>query len=151
MQLGIPIRNRTAQADAARAVLEQRQLQMKLQDAKNQAVWDVSKAVSAVEQARSTLDATLKLAAVSRQVLDMQQQKFTLASATVEEVITAQRNLATAEGNVVRDRAAYAKALIQYEQSTGTLLERNKIGLSDAVGGEVRRAPNIPGAPPPTN
>jgi outer membrane protein TolC len=146
VQVGIPFRNRTAQADAARAVLEQRQLQMKLQDAKNQAVWDVSKAVSAVQQAQSQLDATLKLSAVSRQVLDMEQQKFTLASATVEDVITAQRNLATAEGNVVKARATYAKALIQYEQATGTLLERNKISLSEAVDGEVHRAPNIPGA-----
>jgi outer membrane protein len=34
----MPIRNRTAQADATRALLEQRRLQMKLQDAKNQAV-----------------------------------------------------------------------------------------------------------------
>ena len=145
VQVGVPFRNRTAQADAARAVLEQRQLQMKLQDAKNQAVWDVSKAVSAVEQARTTLDATLKLAAVSRQVLVMQQQKFKLAAATVEDVITAQRNLATAEGNVVKDRATYAKALIQYEQATGTLLDRNNISLSEAVEGEVRRVPNIPG------
>ena len=77
----------------------------------------------------------------------MQQQKFTLASATVEDVITAQRNLATAEGNVVKDRAAYAKALIQYEQATGTLLERNNIDMSEAVEGEVQRAPNIPGTP----
>jgi outer membrane protein TolC len=145
VSVGVPLRNRPAQADAARAVLEQRQLQMKLQDAKNQAVWDVSKAVSAVQQARATLDATLKLAAVSRQVLDMQQQKFTLASATVEDVITAQRNLATAEGNVVRDRAAYAKALIQFEQATGTLLDRNNIEMSEAVQGEVHRVPNIPG------
>ncbi|MGA3323142.1 MAG: TolC family protein [Terriglobia bacterium] len=145
VQVGIPFRNRQAQADAARALLEQRQLQMKLQDAKNQAVWDVSKAVSAVQQARATLDATLKLAAVSRQVLDMQQQKFVLASATVEDVITAQRNLATAEGNVVRDRAAYAKALIQFEQATGTLLDRNNISLDEAVEGDVHRAPNIPG------
>jgi outer membrane protein TolC len=145
VQVGLPFRNRTAQADAARAVLEQRQLQMKLQDAKNQAVWDVSKAVSAVEQARTTLDATLELAAVSRQVLEMQQQKFKLAAATVEDVITAQRNLATAEGNAVRDRAAYAKALIQYEQATGTLLDRNNISLSEAVEGEVHRVPNIPG------
>jgi outer membrane protein TolC len=151
VQIGIPFRNRTAQADAARAVLEQRQLQMKLQDAKNQAVWDVSKAVSAVEQARATLDATLKVAAVSRQVLDMDQQKFTLAAATVEDVITAQRNLATAEGNVVRDRAAYAKALIQYEQATGTLLDRNNIALSEAVEGEIHRAPNIPGSPTPVH
>jgi len=151
VQLGIPFRNRTYQADAARAVLEQRQLQMKLQDAKNQAVWDVSKAVSAVQQARSQLDATLKLAAVSRQVLEMQQQKFTLASATVEDVITAQRNLATAEGNVVKNRATYAKALIQYEQATGTLLDRNNISLSEAVDGEVHRVPNIPGTHDPGN
>ena len=124
---------------------------MKLQDAKNQTVWDVSKAVSAVQQARATLDATLKLATVSRQVLEMQQQKFTLASATVDDVITAQRNLATAEGNVVRDRAAYAKALIQYEQATGTLLDRNNISLSEAVDGEVHRVPNIPGTHAPAN
>jgi len=151
VSVGIPFRNRQAQADAARALLEQRQLQMRLQDAKNQAVWDVSKAVSAVHQAWSTLDAAVKLAAVSRQVLDMQQQKFTLASATVEDVITAQQNLATAEGNVVKDRAAYAKALIQYEQATGTLLDRNNISLSEAVEGEVHRAPNIPGTPDPAN
>ena len=60
----------------------------------------------------------------------MDQQKFTLAAATVEDVIAAQRNLATAEGNVVRDRAAYAKALIQFEQATGTLLDRNHIEMS---------------------
>jgi outer membrane protein TolC len=146
VSLGIPLRNRTAQADAARAALEQRQLQMKFQDAKNQAVWDVSKAVSAVQQAQGQLDATLKLATVARRVLGMQQQKFTLASATVEDVITAQRNLATADGNVVKARATYAKALIQFEQATGTLLE---IELADALDGEVRRAPNIPGTPQP--
>jgi len=147
VSLNLPIRNRTALADAARSLLEQRQMQMKLQNAKNQAVWDVSKAVSAVEQAKSQLDAALELAALSRQVLDMQQQKFTLAVATIEEVITAQGNLATAEGNVVKARAAYAKALIQYEQATGTLLDRNNIELDEAVQGEVRRVPNIPGSP----
>jgi len=151
VSLGIPIRNRTAQADAARAVLEQRQLQMQLQDAKNQAVWDVSKGVSAAQQAQSQLDATLKLATASRQVLKMQQQKFTLASATVEDVITAQRNLATAEGNVIKARATYAKAVIQYEQAAGTLLERNNIELSEAVDGEVHRVPNIPGTREPSN
>jgi outer membrane protein TolC len=151
VSLGIPIRSRVNQADAARALLEQRQLQMTLQKAKNQAVWDVSKAVSAVHQAKSQLDAALNLAVLSRQVLDMQQQKFALASATVEDVITAQSNLANAEGNVVKARAAYAKALIQYEQATGTLLDRNNIDLSEAEQGEVQRVPNIPGTPKPGN
>jgi hypothetical protein len=48
---------------------------------------------------------------------------------------------------VVTARAAYAKALIQFEQMTGTLLERNNIDLSEAVQGEIQRAPNIPGTP----
>jgi outer membrane protein TolC len=137
--LNMPIRNRTAQGDAARAHLEQRRLQLKLQDAKNQAVWDVNKAVSAVHQARDQFDATTKLVALAREVLEMQQQKFTLTSATVEDVITAQRNLAIAEGHIVKARAAYAKTLIQYEQATGTLLERNNIEMSDAVDGNVHR------------
>jgi outer membrane protein TolC len=77
----------------------------------------------------------------------MQQQKFTLAAATVEDVIIAQTNLANAQGAVVTARAAYAKALIQYEQATGTLLDRNHIDVSEAVQGEVQRAPNIPGTP----
>ena len=50
--LDMPLRNRTAQADAERALLEQRRLQVKLQNAKNQAVWDVNKAWSGVRQAR---------------------------------------------------------------------------------------------------
>jgi outer membrane protein TolC len=147
VQLGVPLRNRVAQADAARALIEQRQMQTTLEQAKNQAVWDVAKAVSAVEQAKAQLDAAVSLETISRQVLGMQQQKFTLASATVEDVITAQTNLANAQGTVVTARAAYAKALIQYEQAAGTLLERNKIDLNEAVQGEVKRAPNIPGTP----
>lgn len=135
--LNMPVRNRTAQGDAARAQLEQRRLQLKLLDAKNQAVWDVNKAVSAVQQARDQFDATTKLVVLAREVLEMQQQKFTLTSATVEDVITAQRNLAIAEGHIVKARAAYAKTLIQYEQATGTLLDRNNIEMSDAIDGDV--------------
>jgi outer membrane protein TolC len=147
VRLNLPIRNRTAQADAARALLEQRQLQTKLQNAKDYAVWDVSKAVSAVQQARDRLDAALKLVTLARQVHEMQHQKFTLALATVEDVITAQRNLAAAQSHVVIARAIYARTLIQYELATGTLLDRHNIALSEAIDGDVHRVPNIPGTP----
>ena len=137
----MPLRNRTAQADAERALLEQRRLQVKLQNARNQAVWDVNKAWSGVQQSRDQLEADQKLVTLARQVLEMQQQKSTLASATVEEVITAQQNLAIAQGHVVKAHATYAKALIQYEQATGTLLERHNIEMSEAVNGEVHGVP----------
>jgi outer membrane protein len=147
VELSIPIRNRTAQADAARALLEQRQLQMKLQQAENQAVWDVSKAVSAVDQARSQLEGAVNVTTLSRHTLGMEQTKFKVGQAAVSEVIGAQRDLATAEDNEVKARAAYAKALIQFEQATGTILKRNNIVLQNAVQGHVPRPTNIPGTP----
>jgi outer membrane protein TolC len=139
--LDVPLRNRTAQADAERALLEQRRLQVKLQDAKNQAVWDVNKAWSGVQQSRDQLDAAKKLVTLAHQVLEMQQKRFTLASVAAEDVITAQQNLAIAQGHVVRAHATYAKALIQYEQATGTLLERHNIEMSEAVNGEGHGVP----------
>jgi outer membrane protein TolC len=147
VELSVPIRNRTAQADAARALLEQRQLQMKLQQAENQVVWDVSKAVSAVDQAKSQLAGAANLTALARHTLVMEQTKFKVGQAPAAEVIGAQRDLATAEDNEVKARATYAKALIQFEQATGTILERNDIQLENAVKGDVPRKPNIPGTP----
>jgi outer membrane protein TolC len=145
----MPLRNRTAQADAERALLEQRRLEVKLQDAKNQAVWDVNKAWSGVQQSRDELDAAQKLVTLARQVLEMQQEKLTRGACTLEDVITAQQNVAIAQGHVVRAHATYAKALIQYEKATGTLLERHNIEMSDAVNGEVDSVPNVPGTHEP--
>jgi len=149
--LDLPIRNRTAQADAARALLEQRRFQVRMQDAKNQTVWDVNKAISAVTQARDSLDATLTLVKLAHQVLGLQQNKFSQALATAEDVITDQQNLSIAEGHVVRARAAYAKALIQYEEATGTLLDRHHIALSEAIDGDIQGLPDTPGTHEPEN
>jgi outer membrane protein TolC len=88
---------------------------------------------------------------LARQVHEMQHQKFTLALATVQDVITAQENLSIVQGHVVRARATSAEALIQYEQTTGTLLDRHNIALSEAIDGDVHRVPNIPGTPEPAN
>jgi hypothetical protein len=98
-----------------------------------------------VRQSRNQLDAVQKLVALARQVLEMQQEKFTRALCAVEEVITAQQNLAIDRGHVVRAHVAYAKALIQYEEVTGTLLERHNVEMSEAVNGEVRSVPNALG------
>jgi Outer membrane efflux protein len=83
LRLSVPLGNRTAQADATRALLEKRQLEMQLQQAQNQSVWDVSKAVSAVQQGRGQLDATLQLSRLARQVVEVEKKKFAFALAQV--------------------------------------------------------------------
>ena len=145
LSLSIPIRNRIGQADAARALLEQRQLTTKLQQAKNQVVWDVSKAVSAATQASGELDAARKVIGLAKQNLTGVQTKFELGRATVSEVIQAQRDLSTAEASEVKARSDYAKALIQFELATGTIMDRFHIQLADAKQGRVSRPANIPG------
>jgi len=143
----VPVRNRTAQADAATAMLQERQLRTQLQQRRNQVEQDVRNAVIAVTQAKAQIEAARKAVTLAQQTLSAEQKKFQLGESTVFFVIQAQRDLATAEGNEVKARSTYAKALNQLTQATGTTLDKNGIQLADAKEGQVSRVPNIPGTP----
>jgi outer membrane protein TolC len=143
--LQFPIRNRSAQADAARALLEQRQLEEQLQKQKNQVEQDVRSAEIGVIQAKAQIQAAAKAVLLAQKTLDAEQKKFQLGESTVFLVIQAQRDLATAEGNEVKARSTYAKAITQFRQATGTILADYHIELNDALQGKVTRSPNIPG------
>jgi outer membrane protein TolC len=143
--LQFPIRNRAAQADAARALLEQRQLQEQLQRQKNQVEQDVRSAEIGVIQAKAQIQAAVKAVLLAQKTLDAEQKKFQLGESTVFLVIQAQRDLATAEGNEVKARSTYAKALTQFQQVTATILAEHHVELNDALQGKVTRSPNIPG------
>jgi outer membrane protein TolC len=144
--LQFPIRNRAAQADVARALLEQRQLQEQLQRQENQVEQDVRNADIGVIQAKAQIEAAVKAVLLAQRTLDAEEKKFKLGESTVFLVIQAQRDLATAEGNEVKARSAYAKAITQFRQATGTILADYHIELNDAVQGKVTRSPNIPGS-----
>jgi outer membrane protein TolC len=150
--LQFPIRNRAAQADVARALLEQRQLEEQLQREKNQVEQDVRSAEIGVIQAKAQIEAAVKAVLLAQKTLDAEQKKFQLGESTVFLVIQAQRDLATAEGNEVKARSTYAKAITQFQQVTATILADYHIEMNDALQGKVARSPNIPGShdEPPT-
>jgi outer membrane protein TolC len=143
--LQFPIRNRSAQADVARSLLEQRQLEEQLQKQKNQVEQDVRSAEIGVIQAKAQIEAAVKAVLLAQRTLDAEQKKFQLGESTVFLVIQAQRDLATAEGNEVKARSTYAKALTQFQQVTATILAEHHVELNDALQGKVTRSPNIPG------
>ncbi len=156
INLSIPIRNRSAQADAARALLERRQLETQLQQYKNNIAQQVRTAEIGVVQAKVQIDAAVKATKLAQETLEAEQKKFQLGESTVFLVIQAQRDLATAEGNEVKARSTYAKALTQFQQQTATILKQYNIEMNDALSGKLARNPNIPGtpvepAPTPTN
>jgi outer membrane protein len=146
VNLSIPIRNRAAQADAARALLERRQLETQLQQYKNNIAQQVRNANIGVIQARASVEAAHKSTVFYQQTLEAEQKKFQLGESTVFLVIQAQRDLTTAEGTEVTARSNYAKALTTFQQQTGTILKQYGVEMSDAVSGHVAHTPNIPGS-----
>lgn len=147
ISLSFPIKNRSAQADAVRALLEQRQLQTQMQKTKNQVEQEVRNAEISVIQARAQIEASQKAVVLAQQTLDAEQKKFQLGESTVFLVIQAQRDVVAAQVREVQARALYAKALTEFAQATGSTLDKNGIELQDALQGSVTRVPNIPGTP----
>ncbi len=148
INLQIPIRNRTEQADSARALFEQRQLQTQLQQQKNTIAQDVRNAEIAVTQAKAQINANVKAVDLARQTLEADQKKFQLGETTTFQLIQDQRDLTTAEGNEAKAFQTFSAALTQFSQATGTTLDRYHVEMGDAKQGRVTHPPNIPGAAP---
>src|SRR6202023_1860382 len=78
LNLVLPLRNRAAQADNARAMLTQRQLETQLQQLKNAALLDVRITYIALEQDRARVDAAIKARELQKQTFQAEQKKFPL-------------------------------------------------------------------------
>ncbi len=145
--LQMPLGNRAAQADAARALLEEHMLRTQVQQTLNSIDLSVREAVIAVVQGRARVEAGQKAVDYARQQYTDEQKKFQVGESTVTLVIQMQNNLTQAEGTLVQAQAAYATALTQFEQATGTILAKNNVQLVDALTGHMHSPPNIPGTP----
>ncbi|MGH9451704.1 MAG: TolC family protein [Terriglobia bacterium] len=145
--LAMPIRNRSAQADAARALLEEHYLRTTVQQSLNSIDQDVRTAEIGVVQGKARVDAAVKAVDYARQQLVDEQKKFAVGESTVTLVIQMQSALSTAEGTLVTARAGYAQALTTFQKATGSILNDNHVQLVDALTGQIKQNPNIPGTP----
>ncbi len=126
LQLNIPLRNRAAQAVQIRGELEYRQAQM------------------AVEQNRASVASAQAAVDYAKQSLDAEQKKYQFGTSTTTAVLQTRSALANAESTLMSAMAAYEKARVELERSTGTLLDKNGISIDDAARGHVTHTPNIP-------
>ncbi len=145
LNLQIPIRNRSAQADNQRAILTQRYLEAQLQQLKNAALLDVRNTYIALTQDRAQVDAASKARELQQQTFDAEQKKYQLGASTVYLVIQTQRDLISAQGTELRALANLAEAKANYERAVGRTLEVNRVTIADAKTGEAERETLIPG------
>lgn len=145
LTLSLPLRNRSAQADSARAILTQRQQEATLQQLKNAALLDVRNTYIALTQDRAQVDAASEARQLQQETFDAEQKKYRLGASTVYNVILTQRDLIAAQGTELRALANLEEAKANYERALGRTLEVNHVTIAEAKSGEVERETLIPG------
>jgi len=132
LNLSLPLRNRSAQADHARALLNERQYQTEYQRDKNTIVVGVRNALIAIQQDAAQVVATEKATQLAQQTLDDEQKKYSLGASTSYNVILRSRDLTAAKGNELLAKANLQIALVNFNLAMGRTLSTNNITVADA-------------------
>lgn len=148
LTLSIPLRNREAQADQVRSVLEFRQAQVRLHQLENQVRIEVRNAQFDVKQNRVAVEAAQSAVDLARQTLDADQQKLKVGLTTTTAILQDAAVLTTSESNLVSAKAAYEKSMIELDRATGLLLDHSGISVEEAVHGQVTHMPTVPEVAP---
>jgi outer membrane protein TolC len=148
LNLTIPIRNRTAQAQQIRSQLEYRQAQMRLQQQQNVIRIEVRNAQNLVQQDRARVDAATKGRQLAYETMDAEQKKYALGASTTYNVLQTQQALALAESNLINAMAAYESAKVELDRATGLTLTNLGIDLADAQNANVTKTPHVPNTVP---
>ena len=146
--LQIPILNRQAQGDAARALLIKRQDETRLQQTDNSVLVNVRNALIAVVQGKAAVEAAEKTRDFDQQTLDAEEKKLKLGASTIFNVVTDQTTLATAASLDVRARANLIEAQVNLDLAMATTLDTNHITIANARTGAVPHDTLIPGTTP---
>jgi outer membrane protein TolC len=125
----VPIGNRAAKADFARAKLSREQAEVDLRNQEQTIRVEVRRAARAVDSGIKRVEAAELNVELQRKKLEAEQKKFDNGMSTSFEVLTFQNDLADAELSEIRAKLDYIKALAALERSKGTLLEDRGLKL----------------------
>ena len=139
LNLNIPIRNRVAKADQYRSELEYRQSELRLEQLKKQVRIEVRNAQYALDQTGARVQAARKARDLAQRTFDITKKEQELGSGSIYQTLSAQRDLALAELDLVSAQTTYEKAKVELDRTTGATLEHNGILLQDAIRGVVPR------------
>jgi outer membrane protein TolC len=135
--LNIPIRNRIARADQYRSELEYRQAQLRREELQKQIRIEVRNAEYALEQTAARMEAARQARDLAQRTFEITQKEQTLGAGSTFQTLTAQRDLALAQLDLVTAMTVYEKAKVELDRATGSSLEHNGIDIQDAISGSV--------------
>jgi outer membrane protein TolC len=135
--LNIPIRNRVAKADQYRSELEYRQAELRREELRKQIRIEVRNAQYALEQTAARVEAARKARDLAQRTFEITQKEQMFGAGSTYQTMTAQRDLALAELDLVTARTVYEKAKVEVDRATGATLEHNGIAIQDAINAAI--------------
>jgi len=143
----VPLRNRSAQADQITAELNYRQSEIQDRQLHNSIKLAVMNNWTALRNARAAYETS----AVSRKLADETmagtRRKYELGTATILDVMIAQRDDTTRRLSEVDALSQLQRARTSMDQSLGKILDDYGVTLDQALTGQVAREPDLPIAP----
>lgn len=139
LNLNIPIRNRVAKADQYRSELEYRQAELRMEQLKKQVRIEVRNAQFALDQTGARVEAARKARDLAQRTFDITKKEQDLGAGSSYQTLSAQRDLALAQLDLVTAMTIYEKAKVELDRATGTTLEHSGILIQDAISGVVSR------------
>ncbi len=146
--LTINLRNREAQSEQERSLMEYRQAELRLEQLHTQIRMYVVNAMYALTNDRAQVKAATAARDYSQQSLEAEEKKLHLGASTTANVLQQQRSLAKAEDDLIAARAGYAKDRAGLYQTLASTLQHYDINLTEAAAGTVTTAPVVPGVEP---
>ena len=129
----IPLRNRAAQGDNARAVTEKRITENRLTAQAQQIALEVRNALTQVDMNKAKIEAATKARELAERRLEAEQKKFDLGASTIRFVLEEQRNVAQAQTDELQSLVNYTKSLVDVDHATGMTLKRNNVEIEKTL------------------
>ncbi|HUQ49686.1 MAG TPA: TolC family protein [Terriglobales bacterium] len=133
LELRLPIRNRAAQADLGTSLVSKRNSLYQLRQRQQIINQDVRNALHQVEESKLVIAAAASARDLAKKTLVSEQRKYELGAQTIFFVLDAQNVAQQAEQNYLQALISYQRALADFDRSTGTLLEKNRVLIENTL------------------
>jgi HAE1 family hydrophobic/amphiphilic exporter-1 len=128
--LNLPLRNRTAEAQLGRTLVERDRIRVQREQLEQLIQVDVRNALQVTRTAESRLRAAAAQRSATEQQYASEQRKFDAGQSTFFLVLERQNAYATARGNELRAQTELNKAVAELQRATGNALEANQVRVS---------------------
>jgi outer membrane protein len=129
VQINLPLRNRTAEAQLGRSLVEGQKLTTQREQLEQSIQVDVRNALQVVRSAAARLRAASVAREASEQQYASEQRKLDAGQSTVFLVLDRQTALTVARGNELRAQTDLNKAFAELQRATGNALTSNSIDV----------------------